>query len=73
MDILEYTAGMGRRLKAASFPQKRTRLLLLKLAAVRRCRAHQPWNFPVAIPVWKLAPALIAGNTCVLKPSPLTR
>jgi aldehyde dehydrogenase (NAD+) len=31
-----------------------------------------PWNFPVAIPVWKLAPALVAGNTAVLKPSPLT-
>jgi aldehyde dehydrogenase (NAD+) len=31
-----------------------------------------PWNFPVAIPVWKLAPALITGNTAVLKPSPLT-
>jgi aldehyde dehydrogenase (NAD+) len=28
-----------------------------------------PWNFPLAIPVWKIAPALIAGNTVVLKPS----
>ena len=26
-----------------------------------------PWNFPIAIPVWKLAPALIHGNTVVLK------
>ena len=26
-----------------------------------------PWNFPIAIPVWKLAPALIYGNTVVLK------
>ena len=31
-----------------------------------------PWNFPVAIPVWKLAPALAAGNTVVLKPAPET-
>lgn len=31
-----------------------------------------PWNFPVSIPVWKIAPALITGNTVVLKPSPLT-
>ncbi|MBC7542304.1 MAG: aldehyde dehydrogenase family protein [Candidatus Sericytochromatia bacterium] len=31
-----------------------------------------PWNFPVAIPAWKIAPALIAGNTVVIKPSPLT-
>jgi alpha-ketoglutaric semialdehyde dehydrogenase len=31
-----------------------------------------PWNFPVSIPAWKIAPALVAGNTVVLKPSPLT-
>jgi len=31
-----------------------------------------PWNFPVAIPVWKLAPALAFGNTVVWKPSELT-
>jgi alpha-ketoglutaric semialdehyde dehydrogenase len=29
-----------------------------------------PWNFPIAIPLWKAAPALIAGNAVVLKPSP---
>ncbi len=31
-----------------------------------------PWNFPVAIPAWKIAPAIVAGNTVVFKPSPLT-
>lgn len=31
-----------------------------------------PWNFPLCIPVWKLAPALVAGNTVVLKPAPET-
>lgn len=31
-----------------------------------------PWNFPVAIPVWKVAPALVAGNTVVFKPATLT-
>ena len=30
-----------------------------------------PWNFPIAIPAWKTAPALIAGNAVVLKPSDL--
>jgi aldehyde dehydrogenase (NAD+) len=30
-----------------------------------------PWNFPIAIPAWKLAPALVAGNTVVMKPSDL--
>src|SRR5882672_1792888 len=31
-----------------------------------------PWNFPVAIPVWKIAPALVAGNAVVFKPATLT-
>ena len=34
--------------------------------------AITPWNFPVILPSWKLAPALLAGNTVVLKPSPFT-
>jgi len=34
--------------------------------------AITPWNFPVAIPVWKAAPALVSGNTVVLKPAELT-
>ncbi|MFP3490965.1 aldehyde dehydrogenase family protein, partial [Staphylococcus sp. SIMBA_130] len=28
-----------------------------------------PWNFPVAIPIWKISPALIYGNTVVIKPA----
>ncbi len=31
-----------------------------------------PWNFPVNLAIWKIAPALLAGNTMVLKPSPFT-
>lgn len=34
--------------------------------------AIAPWNFPVSLAVWKIAPALLAGNTVVLKPSPFT-
>jgi acyl-CoA reductase-like NAD-dependent aldehyde dehydrogenase len=34
--------------------------------------AITPWNFPVLLAVWKIAPALLAGNTMVLKPSPFT-
>ncbi len=34
--------------------------------------AIAPWNFPISLAVWKLAPALLAGNTVVLKPSPFT-
>src|SRR5690606_4218828 len=31
-----------------------------------------PWNFPIAIPAWKMAPALISGNAVVIKPAELT-
>ena len=34
--------------------------------------AITPWNFPIAIPAWKIAPALISGNAVVLKPAELT-
>ena len=34
--------------------------------------AITPWNYPVSLSVWKIAPALLAGNTMVLKPSPFT-
>ena len=34
--------------------------------------AITPWNFPVLLAIWKIAPALVAGNTMVLKPSPYT-
>ena len=34
--------------------------------------AITPWNFPIAIPAWKIAPALAYGNTVVLKPAELT-
>ena len=36
------------------------------------CGQIVPWNYPMLMAVWKLAPALAAGNTCVLKPSELT-
>ena len=34
--------------------------------------AIAPWNFPINLAIWKIAPALLAGNTMVLKPSPFT-
>ena len=73
MDILEFTAGMGRRLEGRVYPPEENGVFCYSgsqpLGVVGLI---SPWNFPVAIPVWKLAPALIAGNTAVLKPSPLT-
>ncbi|HKP86054.1 MAG TPA: aldehyde dehydrogenase family protein, partial [Blastocatellia bacterium] len=73
IDILEYTAGMGRRLAGRVFPSEEENVFCYSISQpLGVVGLISPWNFPVAIPVWKLAPALIAGNTCVLKPSPLT-
>jgi len=70
IDMAFYMAGEGRRL----FGRTTTSELREKFAmAVRRplgiCGLITPWNFPIAIPSWKLMPALICGNTIVLKPS----
>ena len=73
IDILEYTAGMGRRLAGRVFPAEEEGVFCYSTSQpLSVVGLISPWNFPIAIPVWKLAPALVAGNTAVLKPSPLT-
>ncbi|HSB10469.1 MAG TPA: aldehyde dehydrogenase family protein [Blastocatellia bacterium] len=73
IDILEYTAGMGRRLQGRVFPSEDDGVFCYSSSQpLGVVGLISPWNFPVAIPVWKIAPALVAGNTAVLKPSPLT-
>jgi aldehyde dehydrogenase (NAD+) len=73
LNVLEYLGGEGRRLSGVS----RASELPSNYAYTRReplgvVGLITPWNFPVAIPAWKIAPALVAGNTIVLKPSELT-
>ncbi len=70
IDIAFLMAGEGRRLFGDTVPSE----LPLKWAmSVREpigvAGLITPWNFPVAIPCWKLMPALISGNTVVLKPA----
>jgi acyl-CoA reductase-like NAD-dependent aldehyde dehydrogenase len=73
INILEFTAGEGRRLGGVTIPSELPNNFIY---TVRRpigvVALITPWNFPVAIPVWKIAPALVAGNTVVLKPAELT-
>ncbi|WNQ08928.1 aldehyde dehydrogenase family protein [Paenibacillus aurantius] len=68
--ILHYYAGEGERSNGEHIPPADGKSLLytrrIPLGAVGLIT---PWNFPVAIPVWKLAPALVYGNTVVLKPA----
>jgi aldehyde dehydrogenase (NAD+) len=73
MDILEFTAGQGRRLEGRVYPSEEEGVFCYSTPQpLGVAGLISPWNFPVAIPVWKLAPALISGNTVILKPSPLT-
>jgi acyl-CoA reductase-like NAD-dependent aldehyde dehydrogenase len=70
INIFRYFAGEGARMPGAVVPSERERVMMF---AVRKplgvVGLVTPWNFPSAIPAWKLAPALVAGNTCVLKPA----
>jgi alpha-ketoglutaric semialdehyde dehydrogenase len=71
--ILEFTAGEGRRIGGETIPTELQKNLAYTIKQpLGVVGAITPWNFPVAIPVWKVAPALVAGNTVVLKPAELT-
>lgn len=70
IDMTYYMAGEGRRLSGETVPSelpdkdaKSIRVPVGLFALIT------PWNFPIAIPSWKITPALIAGNTVVFKPA----
>ena len=70
VDTAYYMAGEGRRLFGPTTPSELPNKFAM---AVRQplgvCAMITPWNFPMAIPSWKLLPALVCGNTCVIKPA----
>ncbi len=73
IDMTYYMAGEGRRLSGETVPSelpnkdcKSIRVPIGVFALIT------PWNFPIAIPAWKIMPALICGNTVVFKPSRYT-
>ncbi len=72
-NILEYIAGEGRRLRGETLPSElASTFTYTKREPLGVVAIISPWNFPVAIPIWKIAPALICGNTVVFKPATLT-
>ncbi|MDQ0821303.1 acyl-CoA reductase-like NAD-dependent aldehyde dehydrogenase [Arthrobacter sp. V4I6] len=72
VDILRYIAGEGRRLSGSTLPADEPRSMALTWRKpIGIVALITPWNFPLAIPVWKMAPALLSGCTAILKPSPL--
>ena len=71
--VLEYYAGAGFRLSGRTLPaEARDTFTYTIRRPLGVAGLITPWNFPWAIPVWKSAPALVAGNTVVLKPAELT-
>jgi aldehyde dehydrogenase (NAD+) len=70
INIFRYFAGEGSRLPGMLVPSERDRVHMFALRKpVGVVGLVTPWNFPSAIPAWKLAPALICGNTVVIKPA----
>jgi aldehyde dehydrogenase (NAD+) len=70
IDITEYMAGEGRRLFGHTTPSElREKFAMSMRMPIGVCGLIAPWNFPFAIPAWKIMPALICGNTVVFKPS----
>lgn len=70
VDIFEYMAGEGRRLFGRTTPSELPDKACMTLRVpVGVFGVITPWNFPFALPAWKIAPALICGNTVVFKPS----
>ena len=70
IDEAFYVAGEGRRLFGVTTPSELEKKFAMSVRMpVGVVGLITPWNFPMAIPSWKLFPALVAGNTCVIKPA----
>jgi aldehyde dehydrogenase (NAD+) len=73
INVIEYMAGEGRRATGQVVPSEMPRTFAYHVRQpLGVVSLVTPWNFPVAIPAWKIAPALVAGNTVVFKPASLT-
>jgi len=70
IDEAFYVAGEGRRLFGVTAPSElQNKFAMSVRMPVGVIGMIAPWNFPMAIPSWKLFPALVSGNTCVIKPA----
>jgi alpha-ketoglutaric semialdehyde dehydrogenase len=70
IDMSYYMGGEGRRMFGQTTPSElRDKFMMSVRMPVGVVGAITPWNFPIAIPAWKLCPALVCGNCVVLKPA----
>src|ERR671923_1750341 len=70
IDMSLYMAGEGRRLSGQTTPSElRDKFNMSVRMPIGVVGVITPWNFPIAIPSWKIVPALVCGNTIVFKPA----
>src|SRR5215217_6960519 len=73
IDMTYFMAGEGRRQYGQTVPSElRDKFAMSVRQPLGVAAMITPWNFPMAIPSWKIAPALVCGNTVVFKPATLT-
>src|SRR5689334_2990499 len=70
VNLLRFFGGEGARFSGQNVPSERDRVMVqTRRRPLGVVGLITPWNFPIAIPTWKTAPALVSGNAVVLKPS----
>ena len=70
IDMTYYMAGEGRRLFGQTTPSELPDKFAMSVRqSIGVCGMITPWNFPMAIPSWKMMPALVCGNTVIIKPA----
>ncbi|WP_240376908.1 aldehyde dehydrogenase family protein [Bacillus piscicola] len=72
VDVLEFYAGLANKVQGDTLASPADRLNYTLKEPIGVVGAIVPWNFPIMITMWKLAPALAAGNTIVIKPAEQT-
>jgi acyl-CoA reductase-like NAD-dependent aldehyde dehydrogenase len=72
VETFEYFAGFATKIEGETIPVPGPMFNYTLREPVGVCGQIIPWNFPLLMAAWKLAPALAAGNTCVLKPAEQT-
>src|SRR5438128_3471308 len=71
-DVLEYWGGAANKIFGETIPVQDSGLAVTLREPIGVCALVTPWNFPLVIASWKIAPALACGNTAVVKPAQLT-
>ena len=69
---LKYYAGWATKIEGTTIPTDQNKLVYTKKEPLGVVGLIVPWNFPLMIAMWKLAPALACGNCCILKPAEQT-